>query len=120
MKTHQELLAEFGGMGSQHRFVLNSGERCEGWITEVKDDHALFVDAVAENRGEVKLRFASFDLASLAFRDEEKQCWVAVRWDDPNEVWHMTEIEEKKESDEPPPPQPFWKRAFGRSPVAAS
>lgn len=117
MKTHQEQLAEFSGMGSRHGFMLNSGDKCEGWITEVKDDHALFVDAVSENPAEVKLRFAAVDLTSLAYRDEEKQCWVAARWDEAKDGWRLSEIVEEAEP-EPPPPS-FWKRAFGRSPETA-
>ena len=118
MKTHQQLLAEFSGMGSLHRFTLNSGDSFEGWITEVKDDHALFVDNRPENAGEVRLRFAAVDLSTLTFRDEEKKCWVAAHWDAAGEVWRLTEVEEEPEPSEPEP-QPFWKRAFGRSPVQA-
>ena len=115
MKSHQELLAEFSGMGSRHGFELNSGEKCEGWITEVKIDHALFVDATAENPSEIKLRFAAINLSALAFRDEEKQCWIAARWDDSHGTWLMQDIEDKEPAE--PPHTPFWKRALGRSPV---
>src|SRR5688572_20683331 len=88
MRSMKDLLTEFSEMGARHNFLMNSGRECEGWVVSVEDDHILFVDCDSQiNKDETKIRFRAIDISSLAFRDDEKRCWMSVRWNDEHERW---------------------------------
>ena len=89
MRSMREVLSDFSEMGARHNFLMNSGRECDGWIVSVEDDHILFVDSSpGAGKDEIKIRFAAIDVGSLAYRDDEKRCWMSARWNDSQSQWN--------------------------------
>ena len=98
MKSRKEILAEFSEMGSRHYFEMNSGRECEGWIVAIEDDHVLYIDCDPNGaKDEIKVRYAAVDVGSLAYRDDDKRCWMSARWDENTNNWIFDVLSEDEE-----------------------
>ena len=101
MRSMRDLLTDFSEMGARHNFLMNSGQECEGWVVSVEDDHILFVDCDAGgDKDEIKVLFRAIDISSLAYRDDDKRCWMSVRWDEAQGKWNYAVLSQDPDPEE--------------------